>query len=123
MAEWLDLSQPPPTPQPQAWAGGRAASGSPCSRPSLVSTVCRLVHMAWLTTVGSGTARFPLLRWAVTDVVLLAWPEIWVDVSWVSASDMSANVLQDLGTFESRDAMFTETGKTFCPPASVVLVA
>lgn len=112
--------------------------------------------------------RFPQLRWAVPDVVLLAWPEFWVDGTWVSASglfglvgapadtqpfsnrggetlfdavsrtavdwdgttstashcslcDMSANVLQDLGTFESRDAMFAATGQTFCPPALLLL--
>jgi hypothetical protein len=112
--------------------------------------------------------RFPLLRWAVPDSVLLAWPEFRLDGGWVSASDLfgsaegrtdltpftnrgretlfdavtrtaidwdgaagmpgacaaaggapcdlSVHVLADLGTFESRDALFAAVGQTFCGP-------
>lgn len=112
--------------------------------------------------------RFPMLRWAVPDLVLLAWPEFQVSEEWVSASDlygrisagevlkpftnrggetlfdavavsvvdwegatsapgtcsmcdMSGHVRHDLGTFESRDALFAATGHTFCPPTRRVL--
>lgn len=32
--------------------------------------------------------RFPRLRFAVPDVVVLAWPEFWLEKSWVSASEL-----------------------------------
>jgi hypothetical protein len=32
--------------------------------------------------------RFPRLRFAVPDVVVLAWPEFWLEQRWVSASDL-----------------------------------
>jgi hypothetical protein len=111
--------------------------------------------------------RFPLLRFAIPDAVILAWPEFLLDGEWVSVSqlfgafspdlnakgftnadgetlfdavartvvdwdgvtstpdacsacDLSAQVLRDLGYFNSRDELFAQQGQTLCGPARFI---
>jgi hypothetical protein len=105
--------------------------------------------------------RFPRLKFAVPDVVVLAWPEFLLNGVWAnsselfgavgsrvgfrgfsnaegetlfdaiartavdwdgvtstagsrSACDLSAEVLRDLGRFDSRDELFAAHGQTLC---------
>jgi transglutaminase-like putative cysteine protease len=121
--------------------------------------------------------RFPRLRWAVPEQVVLAWPEFHIGVltpaghadgPWLAASelfggldelsesgagftnadaetlfealsrtaidwdgttacpatgatcDLSAHVLDDLGRFDSRDALFARHGQTLCGTARLL---
>lgn len=113
--------------------------------------------------------RFPKLRFAIPDRVLLAWPAFHLGGTWVSASELfgtidalakanpsgftnagetlfdalvataidwdgdtassascaacnlSAEVVVDLGYFNSRDQLFAANGQTLCAPVRVVI--